>query len=176
MKRVAAIAFCGWALSGCSSLPSMPSWNLEMPRATTTIQFESEPPGAEAKVSVGGGTCRTPCALPVASDDFTVTFSLSGYQPQTVPVRIQLSSEPIDPDTNLVPPPRLVPNPVSVELIPAPPPPAAKKRAPAKKAAAAPAATTSIRSPDTKAQAPAPGPAPAPAPAAAWPPPPQPSR
>ncbi len=169
MKRVAVITICGLGLSACSS---MPGWmSIELPRAappTTTVQFESLPPGAEAKVSTGGAACRTPCALPVAGDEFTVTFALAGYQPQTVPVRIHPSGEPIDPNSGTAPPPRMVPNPVYVELMPAPPPPVAKKRRPAAaKAAARPAARP----------APPPAaPAPAPAPAAAWPPPPTPGR
>ncbi len=165
MNRVAAIVVCGLTLSACSS---MPDW-MSLPKGTppsTTIQFESAPPGAEAKVSVGGAACRTPCAMPIASDDFTVTFSLPGYQPQTVPVRITPSNEPIDPDSQMVPAPRLAPNPVYVELVPAPPPVASKKKK-GPQAAAKPKKTTAT------APRPAPAaPAPAPAPAAAWPPPP----
>jgi hypothetical protein len=168
MNRVVAIAVCGFALSACSSMPSWMSF--ELPKAappTTTVQFESVPPGAEAKVSVGGQACRTPCALPIASEEFTVSFTLQGYQPQNVPVRITPATEPIDPNTGRAPPPRLVPNPVYVELQPAPPPPPVRKRRPPPRPAKpAPAAS----SPPPAAMAPAP------APAAAWPPPPQPQR
>jgi hypothetical protein len=104
--------------------------------------------------------------MPVAGDEFTVTFTLAGYQPQTVPVRIAPSTDPIDPDTNTVPSARLAPSPVVVELVPVPPP-AAKKRVAGKpQPKARPAAPR-------PAPAAAP-PAPAPAPAAAWPPPPPP--
>jgi hypothetical protein len=61
MKRFVAIAACGLGLSACSS---MPSWNpFDLPKAApaaTTMQFESEPAGAEARTSVGQ-SCRTPC-------------------------------------------------------------------------------------------------------------------
>jgi hypothetical protein len=170
MNRFIALAACGVALSACSSFPSMPS--LDLPRGTpfaTTIQFESEPAGAEAKVSAGGQACRTPCSLSVAAEEFTVTFTQAGYQPQTVPVRIS-ASEPIDPATGSAPPPRMVPNPVYVELQPAAPAVARKKPPPAKKPPAA-RSTTSAPKP---AAAPPTAMAPQPAPAAAWPPPPPP--
>ena len=99
MKRTVAIAACGFGLAGCSglSMPSMPSFPLGSPPATT-IQFESEPAGAEARTSTGQA-CRTPCSLAIAANEFTVAFTLQGFQPQTVPVRIAASTEPIDPNT-----------------------------------------------------------------------------
>lgn len=88
-----------------------------------TVQFESEPPGAEAKAS-SGQTCRTPCALALpTSGPLTVTFTLNGYQPD---------SETLEVVQNTGSPPSLRPNPVSVELTPAPPPPKPTKK-PAKK-------------------------------------------
>jgi hypothetical protein len=95
------------------------------------LEFESEPPGADVKTSTGQ-TCRTPCALSVAANELTATFTLNGYQPQTVPVRMSVSTEGVDPATGQVPPPRMMPNPVYTELMLAvpvrrpPPPPAAK--------------------------------------------------
>ena len=77
------------------------------------MQFESEPAGAEARTSLGQ-TCRTPCSLAVAANEFTVSFTLPGYQPQTVPVRIVTSTE-VGTEGEAAPP-RLVPNPVFVEL------------------------------------------------------------
>jgi hypothetical protein len=142
----------------------MPSWMpFELPRAApaaTMVQFESEPPGAEAKTSLGQ-SCRTPCSLEVSGDEFTVTFTLAGYQPETVPVRRVAPNEPADPMTGRIPSARLVPNPVLVALQAVPPPPAAKKPPVAKKPkpAARPAPTAMA-------------PAPAPAPASPWPPPP----
>src|SRR5688572_10172346 len=115
MKRAFAIAACGLSLAACSS---MPSWmQFELPRAApaaTTMQFESEPAGAEARTSAGQ-SCRTPCSLAVASPEFTVSFTLPGYQPQTVPVRVVASTDPVDADVGQSGGPRLVPNPVFVE-------------------------------------------------------------
>ena len=129
-----------------------------------TVRFESEPPGAEAKTS-NGQTCRTPCALalPVITP-LTVTFSLSGYQPE---------SESIEPIAVAGSPTQLRPNPVSVELTPAPPqarpgkkPPVAKKKGTAApKAAARPRpATAAPASGATAAPAQQPAAAPWPAP------------
>lgn len=176
MKRALAIAACGLSLAGCSS---MPSWmQFELPKAApaaTTMQFESEPAGAEARTSTGQ-SCRTPCSLAVTASDFTVNFSLQGYQPQNVPVRVVTSTETVDPDAGQSSSgPRLVPNPVFVELQPAAPPPTARRRtAPSQPRAA----TTTTRPkppaqrPAPSAMAPQPAPAPAPAPASPWPPPP----
>ena len=171
MKRAVAIAACGLSLAGCAGMPSMSGFSLGGP-AVTTVQFESEPAGAEVKTSTGQ-VCRTPCAQSIASNEFTATFSLNGYQPQTVPVRIAASQEPIDPNTGAAPAPRLVPNPVFVELqAAAPPPPAARRRAtPPPKPRQTPVAQRPAGAtppPPPAAQAPAP------APAAAWPPPPPP--
>src|SRR3954464_10729764 len=116
MKRVVAIAACGMSLAACSSMPNWmqfdtPSFMKSAP-AATTMQFESEPAGAEARTSVGQ-SCRTPCSLAVSASEFTVTFGLAGYQPQTVPVRIVASTEPHDPNSTDpdAAAPRLVPNP-----------------------------------------------------------------
>ena len=172
MNRVVAIALCGLSLGACSGM-SFPSF--ELPKsapAATTVQFESEPAGAEAKTSTGQ-TCRTPCSIAVASSEFTATFTHPGYQSQTVPVRVVASNEPIDPNTGEAASPRLVPNPVYVELQPAPPPAAARKpvnKRPRATSAAAPAAQPAAARPASA--TPAPPPAPAPAPASAWPPPP----
>jgi hypothetical protein len=161
MKRVVGIAACALSLAGCSSMPSWmqldtPSFLKSAP-AATTMQFESEPAGAEARTSVGQ-TCRTPCTQAVTANEFTVSFTLPGYQSQTVPVRVVASA---DGDAEGQ---RLVPNPVFVELQPAGAAPTAKKPAPAKKkprAAPRPAPT---------AMAPEQPPSPAPAPASPWPP------
>jgi hypothetical protein len=167
MKRIVAIAACALPLGACSGLPSMPSFSLPgFGPPTTTVQFESEPAGAEARTSTNQ-TCRTPCSLAVTGTEFTVTFTQSGYQSQTIPVRISAATEAIDPNTGVAPAPRMVPNPVYVELQGLPPPPPARRRTAPPKPRQQPAAQ----------QRPAPQPqaapaAPAPAPAAAWPPPP----
>jgi len=72
------------SVSGCSSwAPSwdwVPSMSMRGPSASLTI--ESDPPGADAKTSLGA-SCRTPCMIPVAADrEFTVSYVLNGYLPQ----------------------------------------------------------------------------------------------
>src|SRR5258708_3905816 len=120
MKRIVAIAACGLSLAACSSLPSWMQFDLPKGApSATTMQFESEPAGAEAKTSLGQ-SCRTPCSLAVSANEFTVSFTLAGYQPQNVPVRIV---SPTDGGRDAAgegesAPPRLVPNPVFVELTP----------------------------------------------------------
>src|SRR5882724_11602258 len=96
MKRVVAIAACGMSLAACSSLPNWmqfdtPSFMKSAP-AATTMQFESEPAGAEARTSLGQA-CRTPCSVAVTSNEFTVSFSLPGYLPQSVPVKVVASAD-----------------------------------------------------------------------------------
>src|SRR5262249_61744894 len=99
-----------------------------------SLAIESEPPGAEAKPSLGQ-SCRTPCQLSVQpGSEFSVTFALSGYQPQTVSVRPEAEGA-----TAAL---RLAPNPVHVDLqavAPAKKPVAKKKKLVA--AAAQPAAS-----------------------------------
>jgi hypothetical protein len=123
-----------------------------------TVRFESEPPGAEAKTS-NGQTCRTPCALALpANAPIAVTFTLNGYQPD---------SENIEPIANSNGLPEFRPNPVLVELTPAPPPvkpgkkPAAKKKTGAKPAAKPKPKTSAApaSAPQAQQQAPAPWPA-----------------
>ena len=137
---------------------------------SATVQIESEPPGAEARTSAGQ-TCRTPCALAVPPADFTVTFTLNGYQSQTVPVRFAAPDvREVDSGLGTTPPPVIDPNPVYAELTPAAPPPRAKPRAqprkPRPQAAAKPAAAPAS---DAPAPIAAPEPA-APAGASPWPP------
>lgn len=175
MKRTVAIAACGFALAGCSGMPSMPSFSLPgFGPPTTTVQFETVPPGAEARTSTGQ-TCRTPCSLAVTGTEFTATFTLPGHQPQTVPVRISAATEMVDPNTGVAPQPRMVPNPVSVELqAVAPPPPPPRRRAttpPKPRPQQQPVAQQPRPSAAPQQEPPS---APAPAPAAAWPPPPPP--
>ena len=167
MKRVVAIAVCGLSLAGCSSLPSWmqvstPSFMNSAP-AGTNMQFESEPAGAEARTSTGQ-TCRTPCSLAVTASEFTVSFALPGYQPQTVPVRVVASTDPRDPNAQAdTSDPRLVPNPVFVELQTAAPPVAARKPAAPPKKKPAPRQAPTATAPEQATS-------PAPAPASPWPP------
>lgn len=178
MRRVLVIAASSFALAACSGsdLPKFSMPNLDMPSmsapvATSTLEFESEPAGAEVRTSTGQ-TCRTPCALSVTATEFSATFSAPGFQPQTIPVRMLSSSEGRDPMTGQSQPPRLSPNPVYAELVAAPPvrrpAPATANPTPKKKPKAAakpkPAAATSepmTAAPSTAPAAPWPMPAPA---------------
>jgi hypothetical protein len=160
MKQLAVLAVCGLSLSACSGISGW--FNKPKPApAATTMQFESEPAGAEARIS-DGQNCRTPCSLAVTAGEFTVTFSMAGREPQTVPVRMVPAPDPSEA-------PRLVPNPVFVELQPTAPPPRVRRPAPA------PSKPRPAQRPAPSAMAPQPA-APAPAPASPWPPPPPPSR
>lgn len=158
------------ALAGCGWLPSGMRFNLGG-GASADLRIDSEPPGADARTSTGAN-CRTPCVLTVpASGEFTVTVSAPGFQPQTVPVRPRMPSDP-RPVGEGEPAPgmELSPNPVLVqlELVPPPapkkpPPRRAKKtvRAPAPAAAApppqAPARNDGWPAPSQPAPAPWPG-------------------
>jgi hypothetical protein len=137
----------------------MPSLNfLSSSPPTEALRIESEPPGAEAKTSLGQ-TCRTPCELAVqAAREQTVTLALAGYQSQTVTVRPGTASG--EEQDAAAGPPRLAPNPVYVEFAPVPKAGPPKKASPKKKL-----------KPATAAAKPAPSPTPPAATAAAEPPP-----
>jgi hypothetical protein len=152
MKRVFVIVASGLALAGCTSGGT--DWLPKFEPAPVSIQFQSEPAGAEAKTSTGG-SCQTPCAVSVPPDkEFSVTFSLAGYQPQTVPVQL---TKPEGVET------ALQPNPVAVEL-------ATAAKTPPKRKPTSRAATTSSVSKPAAARPVAPRPAAAaPAPAATTP-------
>jgi hypothetical protein len=147
MRRVAFIAMCGLTLVACSSSSEI----FKTEPQTLTLQFESEPQGAEVKTS-GGQTCRTPCALAVPATEMTASFALKGYKPQTIPVKV------IAPDFAMdIKEPRFDPSPVYAELEAAGPPP--RKPSPKKPVAAR-------RPPATVAPAPAQAAPPPPAAAA----------
>jgi hypothetical protein len=144
LGKVAAVIAAGLALAGCSATLSSLSFMKSTP-PTEALRIESDPPGAEARTTLGQ-SCRTPCELTVdPTSELSVTLTLAGYQPQTVSVR---------PDAAGDAGPRLAPNPVFVEL---PPQPAATagKKAPRKKK---PTATTARAAPGTSSVAPPPMP------------------
>ncbi len=109
MSRLIAVVAWGFMLAACSA--TMPNLNLDFMKSAPqaeTLAIESEPPGAEAKTSLGH-SCLTPCQLAVQpGSEFSVTLALSGYQPQTVSVRPEAEGA--------TAPPRLRPNPVHVGL------------------------------------------------------------
>jgi hypothetical protein len=134
------------SVGGCSSwtpswdfLPSMPSLG---GGSNVSLTIESDPPGADAKTSLGPG-CRTPCMIPVPADrEFSVNYTLNGYLPQTVAVtpRADGAVPDIASGNSAAPTIEVTPNPVYAQLQPAPPPTPNRKRAraPKKQAAAAP--------------------------------------
>lgn len=133
--RIIVVVAAGLGLAGCSSV-SMPEMFKSTP-SVVKVQLESLPAGAEARASTGE-SCKTPCSISTAAENnFTVTFSLPKYQPETV--QAQVIRDPENPGIITVDP-----NPVYAELQPAPssargrktPPPKAKRPP---KAAAAPA-------------------------------------
>jgi PEGA domain len=155
MSRVIAVLACGFMLAACSA--TMPSLDfLKSAPQEEALAIESEPPGAEAKTSLGQ-SCRTPCQLSVQpGSEFSVTLALNGYQPQTVSVRPEAQGATAAP--------RLAPNPVHADLQAAAPPkkPAVKKKKPvaaAARSAAPPPVASAARTP---ASTPAPAFAPAP--------------
>jgi hypothetical protein len=107
IMRIIVMVACGFTVAACS-VP-MPSLNfLKSSPPTEALRFESEPLGAEVKTS-SGQTCRTPCELTVeVGPELSATFALDGYEPLTVPVRVETSAR--------VGSARLAPNPVHAEL------------------------------------------------------------
>lgn len=119
MNRVFAVAACGLLLAGCESLTSfqLPSFGGGKGSEAITLKLESDPAGAEAKLS-SGASCVTPCALPVVpGGNIEVNFSLARYQPRSMTVRV------IPAEKNVIgmesAAARLEPNPVYAELQPA---------------------------------------------------------
>jgi len=113
ISGVVAIASLGVGVAGCS----ITNWIPSSAPAAVTVQVESEPAGAEAKSSVGP-SCRTPCTLSVATaKEFTVTFTLTGYQPQTVPVTPRPTGDPRESSGEV----KFEPDPVYAQLEPAAP-------------------------------------------------------
>lgn len=119
MRRVIAIAVGGASLAaslgGCSSF-SMGDYFKSTP-PSIQVQLESNPPGADAKTSLGPG-CKTPCSVSVAAPEtgFSVQFTLPKFQPAVVEVKVAQNDGT----------PMTDPNPVYAELQPAGPPPKPK--------------------------------------------------
>jgi hypothetical protein len=167
MRRAIVIVAAGASLAGCSSF-SLDAFKPTPP--PLQVQLESTPSGADARTSLGPG-CKTPCSVSLTAPEngFSVSYSLSRFQPATVPVQvIHNAGDWFSAGTT-----RADPNPVVAELQPAAPPPQAvrkrllKPRKPKrpKGTAAAPA-----ESPFPDAAAPGSAPATTAGPAAASPP------
>jgi hypothetical protein len=82
VKRIVLVALLGLLVSGCATVT----------RGTTSqVELLSEPPGAEARTSLGHA-CVTPCTLQFnRKDEFTVTFSKPGYREQQVDVTTRVA-------------------------------------------------------------------------------------
>ncbi|UYW27049.1 translation initiation factor 2 [Methylorubrum extorquens] len=82
-KQSLAVALVAVSLAACGSVT----------RGTTElIAFTSEPPGAAVATTTSRYCATTPCSLDVPrSEEFDVTFTKPGFQPQTVPVRTKLA-------------------------------------------------------------------------------------
>jgi hypothetical protein len=155
MRRVIVIAVAGLSLAGCSSM----SWDVfKSAPPTVQVQLESQPPGADARTSIGP-SCRTPCSVAVTPPDsgFSVSYTLPRYVPANIPVRVtRVPGDFFSAGTVTVDP-----NPVFAELqLAGPPPKPARKimrpkrpRPPRGAAAPAPAAGSPFPEP---AQAPPP--------------------
>lgn len=160
------MAVAGLSLAGCSSF-SLDAFKSAPP--PVQVQLESNPPGADAKTSLGPG-CKTPCSVSVVPPDagFSVTYTLDKHQPATVPV--QVIRNPGDLSTPATT--TIDPSPVFAELQRIGPPPKPVRHKPKKPKApkaAAPAAAAPAPAAPTS-------PFPAPPPAAPPPPPATPSR
>jgi PEGA domain len=179
MRRAIVLVLSGAALSGCTGIPSMPSFSVpsfKMPTFSMPgfnqpgmpVHVSSVPPGAEASFGNGGESCRTPCTLaaPNGTGTYNLSFTLEGYQPHSIPVRVAVneggSLQSGDAGTSATT--VISPNPVFAELEPVAPaastaakrPPAARTKPPAKPAAAKPATTTAATAPSGSASSPPP--------------------
>jgi hypothetical protein len=113
-------ATMSYALAGCSVLKFDLSQQRTPPPSPQTVQFESEPTGADVRTAQGE-TCQTPCSLALPVESQSVIFAKDGFVSQTVLISVD------QPAANHSffskrPSPILKPNPVKVLLLVAPPP------------------------------------------------------
>jgi len=138
MRRVIAIAIAGASLGGCSSMSSFSLDSFKSAPPSIQVQLESQPPGADAKTSLGPG-CKTPCTVSVAAPDagFSVTYAMDKFEPATVQVKVIRNPGDLTTPSSTV----TDPNPVFAELQSSAPPPkphkAVRPRKPKKPATAA---------------------------------------
>jgi hypothetical protein len=112
------MALAGASLGGCSSFSVSDYFKSTPPEIK--VQLESNPPGADAKTSLGPG-CKTPCTVSVNAPDsgFSVMYTLNKFQPATVAVQVAHNPGDLSAPATTV----TDPNPVFAELQPAVPPP-----------------------------------------------------
>jgi hypothetical protein len=139
MRRVIAMAAAATALAGCTASSSSSFNYFKSDPTPVQVQLESNPPGADARTSLGPG-CKTPCSVSVTPPDgmtsFLVNYSMAGKQPAGVPVNIVRTDGGMFSSTTM----KVEPNPAFAELQPVgPPPKPAKPMHPKRKKPAAPA-------------------------------------
>jgi len=117
----ATMATLGYALAGCSAL--MFDWSKPRPSPASpqTLQFQSEPTGAEVRTAQGLA-CQTPCSLALPIESQLVTFTKNGFLSRSVQISVD-QPPPAHSFFSKKPPPTLVPNPVRAVLLVVPPPP-----------------------------------------------------
>lgn len=136
MLRVTVVLLMAAGLAGCSgdAFKSTPP--------NVQLQLESNPPGADARTSMGPG-CKTPCSVTVPAPDatFSVNYTLDKFQPATVQVNVIKNAGDFTTPATVT----TDPNPIVAELQPAAPVKPVKKPRPRKPKAqaAAPAAPSS---------------------------------
>jgi hypothetical protein len=151
MPRVIAIASAAAAVLGAAGLGGCSSMSWDMFKSEPPplqVQLDSNPPGADARTSLGPG-CKTPCSVSVPAPDapFTVSFALPKHQPASVPVNVIRNPGDFTTPASVT----TDPNPVFAELQPAVPARPVRKphrpRKPKPAAAPAPAAEAPAASP-----------------------------
>lgn len=151
MRRVISFALAGVSVLGATSLAgrsSMSSMSWDMFKSappSVQVRLESNPPGADATTSLGGG-CKTPCTVSVPAPEapFTVAFALPKHQPVSVPVNVIRNPGDFTTPASVT----TDPDPVFAELQPAlPPKPVRKPHRPKKPKPAAPAAAPAAAAP-----------------------------
>ncbi len=87
----AAVVLSAAALAGCSGLSGTGTGTADKPK----VAFESRPPGAQVSLAPSGASCTAPCSVPAPDKggNYNVTFTLPGYVPQTLPIRITVTEE-----------------------------------------------------------------------------------
>lgn len=83
MYRVLVIGLVGVGLGGCSTVTR---------GLDNDVAFISAPTGATVTTDIGL-SCTTPCTLEVRRNkEFSATFNLEGFAPQTIPVGTRLAA------------------------------------------------------------------------------------
>ncbi|MCL2714419.1 MAG: hypothetical protein FWD68_07530 [Alphaproteobacteria bacterium] len=131
MYRLFMIVLAAAGLAGCSSLDFFKS-----SPPNIQLQLDSNPPGADARTSLGP-SCKTPCSVTVATGEpFSVSYTMDKYQPATVQVNVTKNGGDLFTSATAI----ADPNPVRADLQPMTPPKPARRphaRAKGPKAASA---------------------------------------